>query len=151
MLSYDDCGSSKLSPTVILRDIKTPEVHLNNERVFITTPSTPAGNNGYDNINGDLICYENQEIYDNEGHKFCLKKWVGQGHFGQVYECTFANSQSSQSGFKKTFSNTEIKNEKKRYAIKISKSSSDALSQFNYESDALFYVCIIFIFISNAY
>lgn len=143
MLSYDECGSNKLPPTVILKGIKQPIAQLNNDRNFLTTPSTPAGNNGLDNINGDLICYENQELFDKDGRKFRLIKWVGQGHFGQVYECSFVNNQSFQSGFKDSFKNAERKDEKKRFAIKISKSSSDALSQFSYESEALFYVCII--------
>ena len=144
MLSYDDCGSKKLSPTVILRDMQSTSTHLDDEPIFITTPSVPAGNNGLDNINGDLICYKNQEICDNEGRKFRLEKWVGQGHFGQVYECVFVNHQS----FQTSFISTERKNDKKRYAIKISKSSNDALAQFNYESQALFYVCFVYILLA---
>lgn len=98
----------------------------------LTSPSEPVGNNGWDNSNGDLICYKDMELFDQEGHQFILKAWLGQGQFGQVYECEVANQHSY-------FFSTPRRNHH-RYAVKISKASPEAINQFSYESQALLYV-----------
>ena len=97
-------------------------------------PSLGVGNGGFDNENGDLICYRNFDICDDQGRVFRIIRWVGSGQFGQVYECQYVNPAPYDMA------------EGKSFAVKISKSTEDALCQFNYEMQALQYVCNSFIF-----
>ena len=103
----------------------------------LTNPSEPVGNDGLDNVNGDLICYKNYIIFDNEGRRFQVKKWLGSGQFGQVYECVFLNPPSN---WRKS----------QNFAIKISKSTNDAHCMFQYESKALQYVSFIFLNLTHS-
>ena len=95
---------------------------------YLTNPSEPCGNNGFDNVNGDLILHKNQRIDDSQNNVFEILKWLGAGQFGQVYECKLVLT-----------SNEMLKN--KKFAIKISKSTEDARNQLRYEKEALLYVC----------
>ncbi|OHS94932.1 Serine/threonine-protein kinase ppk15 [Tritrichomonas foetus] len=92
----------------------------------LTTPSEPVGNNDLDNVNGDLIVRKNMIIFDGEGHRFQVKKWLGSGQFGQVYKCVFINP--------------PVDWPNRKLAIKISKSTTDAHNMFQYESQALQYL-----------
>lgn len=79
-----------------------------------------------DNVNGDLIVYQNTIITDPSGNRFEIIKKLGAGQFGQVYHCVLLPSLSSQRSLS--------------FAMKISKSTPEAHNLFNYEIQALQYV-----------
>mgnify|MGYP002472348377 CR=1 FL=1 len=88
-------------------------------------PSDPV-DGGLDNVNGDLIVYKDTIIVDTEGNRFKILEKLGAGQFGHVYKCQYI--QPGQTPF--------------YYAMKISKSTADACTLFQYEMQALHYVCI---------
>jgi hypothetical protein len=63
-----------------------------NPRRVITNPSTPAGNNGLDNADGNLILYVD-DVLDG---RYCVKDILGQGTFGQVARCEDMQNQGTQ-------------------------------------------------------
>ncbi|XP_062185035.1 dual specificity protein kinase YAK1 homolog isoform X2 [Phragmites australis] len=59
-----------------------------NPKRFLTSPSTPAHNDGLDNANWDLILYVNLELVNKmSNRRFIVKEMLGQGTFGQVVKC----------------------------------------------------------------
>ena len=94
----------------------------------LIVPSTPAENGGRDNEFFDLIVYENMQIVDPADQVYTITGKLGSGQFGHVYSVTTV----SPSG------------ETLNLAMKISKSTQDSHDQFEYEAQALSYVCIIF-------
>lgn len=94
-------------------------------------PSEPAGNEGKDNVDGDLIVFRDSKIVDQDGRIFLMKRRLGYGHFGQVYKVILLNSDSG---------------EPKKLAMKISKNEPNSISQFQYESQVLEFVCYFWIF-----
>lgn len=93
-------------------------------RIPLIDPYTPAGNGGLDNENGDLIVYRNSRIVDSHGATYVVKKRLGSGQFGQVYKVILETHG----------------NQPRSFALKISRSSTDAQGQFEYETQALEYL-----------
>ena len=91
-------------------------------------PSTPAENDGLDNEFFDLIVYENMQIVDPADQVYTITGKLGAGQFGQVYSVSTIASDGQEMNF----------------AMKISKSTQDSHDQFEYEAQALSYVCIKF-------
>ncbi|CAD6259719.1 unnamed protein product [Miscanthus lutarioriparius] len=59
-----------------------------NPKRFLTSPSTPAHNDGLDNANWDLMLYVNLELVNKmSNRRFIVKEMLGQGTFGQVVKC----------------------------------------------------------------
>ena len=94
-------------------------------------PSTPAENDGLDNEYFDLIVHENMQIVDPADHVYIITGNLGEGQFGHVYSATTTTDDGKQLNL----------------AMKISKSTQDSCDQFEYEAQALSYVCIVFIWI----
>ena len=90
-------------------------------------PSTPAENGGLDNENFDLIVYQNTQIVDPADQLYIIVGKLGSGQFGHVYSVS-----------------TVIDGTTCILAMKISKSTQDSFDQFEYEAQALSYVCIFF-------
>lgn len=88
----------------------------------LITPSEPAGNDGYDNINNDLILHMNEQIPSPDDRIFIIKRKLGSGQFGHVYKI-------QQMGTDKMF------------AMKISRSDINAQQNLKYEAEALEFVC----------
>ncbi|KAL0218319.1 hypothetical protein RCL1_009167 [Eukaryota sp. TZLM3-RCL] len=57
-----------------------------NPRRILTKPSQPAGNNGHDNVNSDLIIHVH-DIFGSGHHAYQVVQMLGQGTFGQVVQC----------------------------------------------------------------
>jgi dual specificity protein kinase YAK1 len=85
-------------------------------------PYEPVSPTASDNVNGDLIVWEGSKIVDPDGRIYEMKRRVGSGHFGQVYEALLTNPDEGPPT---------------SYAMKISQSHPNALFQFEYESQAL--------------
>ena len=98
-------------------------------------PSTPAENSGLDNEEFELIVYENTQIVDPADHVYTITGLLGAGQFGHVY----------------SVSTTTPDGEVLNLAMKISKSTVDSTNMFEYEAQALSYVCIILCFILLLY
>lgn len=88
-------------------------------------PSTPAENGGLDNVNYNLIVYENTQIIDPADQIYTVIGTLGSGQFGHVYEVT---------------GNDPTTGLPVHYALKISKSTEESRMQFQYEAQALSYV-----------
>ena len=88
-------------------------------------PAEPAGNDGHDNVNGDLIFHENEQCQDGLGHIYQIIQRLGCGNFGQVYEVILMNPEFG---------------DPRAYAMKVSKSTPLALNQFHYEEQVLTYL-----------
>ena len=88
-------------------------------------PSTPAENGGLDNVNYNLIVYENTQIIDPADHIYTVIGTLGSGQFGHVYEVT---------------GNDPTTGLPVHLALKISKSTEESRMQFQYEAQALSYV-----------
>ena len=91
-------------------------------------PSTPAENDGLDNEFFDLIVYENMEIVDPADRVYTITGKLGSGQFGHVYSVSTILPDGQHIDL----------------AMKISKSTQDSHDQFEYEAQALSYVCILF-------
>ena len=94
----------------------------------LTLPPEPAENDGYDNINHELIIRLNQVFEDDFKNKFVVKRKVGNGEFGTVYKAARLNS------------------EDKIYSMKVSRSDHESQQSMSYEADVLQYVCILYEF-----
>jgi dual specificity protein kinase YAK1 len=70
-------------------------------------------------VNRDLIIYADSKLVDPDGRIYVVKRHIGAGNFGQVYEAVLTNADAGP------------------YAMKISKSDARSLSQFEYESQVL--------------
>lgn len=95
------------------------------ESVPLIEPSEPSAPGSVDNVNGDLIVYGGSNIADPEGRVYLMKRRIGCGHFGQVYEVVLTNPDSGDA---------------QTLAMKISKSDPGALGQFQYESQAMEFI-----------
>lgn len=93
-------------------------------RIPLIEPHEPVGNGGLDNENGDLLVFKDSRIVDSQGTVYIIKKRLGCGQFGQVYKAVI-----------ETRSNTP-----REFALKISRSSPEAQSQFQYEIQAMEYL-----------
>lgn len=101
--------------------------------VALINPSTPAENGGLDNEDFDLIVYENMQIIDPAEQVYTIKGNLGAGQFGKVYAVTISTPEGEEFEF----------------AMKISKSTQDSRDQFEYEAQALSYVCTLFSYFPN--
>lgn len=90
-----------------------------NPRRVITNPSTPVGNNGLDNADGNLILYVD-DVLDG---RFCVKDILGQGTFGQVARCE------------------DIQNQGRQVAVKVIKNKRAYLKQAEVETRILEHLC----------
>lgn len=88
-------------------------------------PCEPATNSGLDNENGELIVYAGSRIVDPDGRVYLMESRIGYGRFGQVYQVLLTNPDDGPP--------TE-------FAMKISKSDSNSIAQFQYESQILEYL-----------
>ncbi|KAK8893336.1 hypothetical protein M9Y10_021753 [Tritrichomonas musculus] len=85
-------------------------------------PSIPVGNE-FDNANGDLIVFYDQEIVDEEtGNVYLPKLCLGHGEFGHVYKVSLKGKTP------------------KSFAMKISRNNDDAIDQFGCEGTVLKYI-----------
>ena len=91
----------------------------------LISPSTPACPGSHDNENGDLIVHAESRIVDGEGGIYLMKRRLGSGHFGQVYEVSYTSPHQDRP---------------RRLAMKISRGDIAAHDQFDYESQALSFV-----------
>lgn len=83
----------------------------------LISPSQPAGNDGFDNENGDLIVRTGQPIVDPEtGREFMPRMHLGAGEFGHVYK---------------------VLSQGKSYAMKVSRNEPSAHEQFQAETEIL--------------
>mmetsp|Transcript_18996 Transcript_18996/g.57387 ORF Transcript_18996/g.57387 Transcript_18996/m.57387 type:complete len:1080 (-) Transcript_18996:272-3511(-) len=73
----------------------------------LTDPDVPAGNNGWDNVNSDLIMHVDDVLLGSDGSQYLVRGLLGQGTFGQVFECT----QLSPTGATDTVAVKVIKNQ----------------------------------------
>jgi dual specificity protein kinase YAK1 len=73
-------------------------------------------------VNGDLLVFEGSKLVDPEGRIYELRRHIGSGNFGQVYEAVLTNPDSGPPS---------------PFAVKISKSDPRAVAQFDYESQVL--------------
>jgi dual specificity protein kinase YAK1 len=88
-------------------------------------PSVPVYPLSPDNINGDLIVYADSKMVDSEGRVFQMKRHLGAGHFGQVYKVILSTSDGAVP---------------EKLAMKISRSDTNSVAQFQYESQVLAYL-----------
>ena len=98
--------------------------HVSEARIPLIEPHEPVGNGGLDNENGDLLVFKESRIVDSQGTVYIIKKRLGSGQFGQVYKAIIETRSSTP----------------RKYALKISRSSPEAQSQFQYEIQAMEYL-----------
>jgi len=60
-------------------------------RKSLIIPDAPVKNDGFDNINEELIIHMNENIISPKGVIYCAKKRIGAGQFGQVYKVVATN------------------------------------------------------------
>ncbi|KAM0935279.1 putative dual-specificity kinase CMGC-DYRK-YAK family [Dioscorea sansibarensis] len=66
-----------------------------NPRRFLTNPSAGVLNDGFDNVNSDLILHANLELVNSESkQRYIVKDMLGQGTFGQVAKCWVSETNS---------------------------------------------------------
>ena len=91
---------------------------------------SPVAPGSHDNSDFDLIVYQGMRIQNQTGVIYSVTSKLGSGNFGQVYHVT-----------KQDLGDTEPRD----FAMKISKAQRYSLNQFQYETQALSYVCIFII------
>jgi dual specificity protein kinase YAK1 len=89
-------------------------------------PSEPTSQSSLDNTKGELIVRRGSEIRDpSNGKTYRIEGSLGSGQFGQVYHVLHINPDDGSP---------------RPYAVKISRSNSSALEQFEYEAVVLDYL-----------
>ena len=104
-------------------------IGMDQPRIVLTNPSDGVANNGYDNLNGDLIVYTNDELSASNGRTYRVLGLLGGGAFGQVFEVSCVVNTETQ--------------EEQHFAMKISKGIPCYIEQASREAHVLQYVCII--------
>ena len=89
---------------------------------------TPKEEGSHDNTDDDLIVYQGTRIQSSSGVTYTILGKLGSGAFGQVYEAC----------------RQDISQDESHFAMKISKSTQTSIGQFQYEQQALAFVCIFF-------
>jgi len=100
---------------------------MSSKKSILTEPSIGISNNGRDNARGDLIVAVDDVFLDSSNDQYVVKKLLGYGQFGQVFEVEYqqrGNSSISQ-----------------RYAMKVSRSLSDYYFSSKKEAEILKQVC----------
>ena len=98
---------------------------------ILTEPSTPSGPGSSENVYGDLIVMQGEEILNPQGYSYTVVSLLGHGQFGQVFQVI---EQNPISMLKQTF------------AMKISKLHPAYIYQSQFEASVLDDVCIISLF-----
>ena len=65
------------------------------EEQILTAPSVPSLNNGYDNVNSDLIVSTSMHIPDTEENEYIITGLLGKGTFGQVFSAIDVRNQTN--------------------------------------------------------
>ncbi|KAG9452914.1 hypothetical protein H6P81_005818 [Aristolochia fimbriata] len=65
-----------------------------NPKRFLTNPSVGVQNDGYDNVNSDLILSVNFVLVNRSQQRYIVKDILGQGTFGQVVKCQVSETDS---------------------------------------------------------
>ncbi|XP_030937038.1 dual specificity protein kinase YAK1 homolog isoform X2 [Quercus lobata] len=74
-----------------------PQVKYSEElnlKRYLTSPSIGVLNDGYNNLNSDLILTANYVLINSEQRRYIVKDVLGHGTFGQVAKCWFAEANS---------------------------------------------------------
>ncbi|XP_068635359.1 dual specificity protein kinase YAK1 homolog [Aristolochia californica] len=65
-----------------------------NPKRFLTNPAIGVHNDGYDNVNSDLILSVNFVLVNRSQQRYIVKDILGQGTFGQVVKCQVSETDS---------------------------------------------------------